>query len=1020
MKRKYFEELDTIGINTLAPRSTWMPYQDRTSALDMDREASKYYQSLNGDWRFKYYKHPAFVPDEVIETSYNDQDFNIMPVPSCWQMHGYDKAVYANVKYPIPVDRPHIPSENPVGVYRMNFDIDSQWKDRRTVLHFGGVCAAFVVYLNGEEIGYSEGSHMPSEFDVTEFVKEKDNLLLVKNFKWSTSTYLEDQDFWRLNGIFREVYLYSTSEVYTKDVFIRASLTDDYSDGSFEADIEIEADASSKVSYLASLYDAEKKLVFKSEGIFKSSKVTFGQTINCPNKWTAETPYLYVLVLEIQVDGKVVETSSYRVGFRRSEIVNGRLLLNGVSIVLKGTNRHDMNTDRGYAVTREDMLLDITLMKQHNINMLRTSHYPNDPYIYDLCDRMGMYVMDEADLETHGFILMNKLPFNGKEQAIEINNDPKWEKQFLDRAIKMVERDKNNPSIISWSLGNESAYGCNHDVMSKWIHSRDNSRFIHYESAGEKANVVDVISYMYPTVEIVNDEANRTDEDRPFFICEFMHAMGNSMGHPRDYWDIIHEDNRLIGGCIWEWADHGIRTHNDEGVEYFAYGGDMGDEPHDWKFCIDGSVYPDRTPHTGLIELKEAIAPVQVIEFDRPNMEMTVHNRYDFIDLSHLELVYEILRDGVVLGEGTIELPAIESHSKGLCRLPADIESIVDHKAEYHINLYFKYIAPTGWQVEAPVVHKCQFELTNRISYCSQVGMKDCKITIEETKNEISVLGEDFLVNFSKVYGVIDRYVYKGTSMLHEGPTENFWRAPTDNDEKGWVGRVDCDAGKWREAGLEMLWRNATDVSYSNKDNTFTFTVNARYGKPTKYLAYETKTSYVVSSDGAIKVTVVYRPTDQVDTLPRLGVTMQMAEGFEQVEWFGRGPHENYRDRKESALVGSYNASVDDLFENYVIPQENGNRTDTRWMKIANKSGLGFMYTSDKSFDYSVHRYTADDLYKAMHPYELKARKETVVNIDYAQSGIGNASCGRGILVLDKDAIKAENVTFEFCIIPFD
>lgn len=1032
MQRKYFEERDTIGINTLKPRSTWMPYQNRESALSMDREQSDWYRSLNGDWRFSYYKHPAYVPEDVEAADYSDTDWAMIPVPSCWQMHGYDQAVYANVKYPIPVDRPHIPAENPVGVYRMQFDMDASWSDRRTVLHFGGVCAAFVVYLNGEEVGYSEGSHMPSEFDITGLVRDKDNVLVVKNFKWSTSTYLEDQDFWRLNGIFREVYLYSTDKVYTTDVFVKASLSDDYIDGTFEADIEVSVESLDDLSYRAILVNSDGEEIFESTGIFDTSKITVLEKVIRPEKWTAETPNLYGLLVEILVDGVVIETSSYRVGFRKIEITGGKLLINGTSIVLIGTNRHDMNTDRGYAVSRDDMTLDITLMKQHNLNMLRTSHYPNDPYIYELCDTMGMYVMDEADLETHGFILANRLEFNGKEQAIEVNDDPAWQPLFVDRAEKMVERDKNCPSIISWSLGNESAYGPNHMAMANWIRERDDSRFIHYESAGEVKDVVDVISYMYPTVEMVNNEAIRTDEERPYFICEFMHAMGNSMGHPRDYWDIMFEDNRLIGGCIWEWADHGIRTTNNAGEEYFAYGGDFGDEPNDWKFCIDGSVYPDRTPHTGLIELKEAIAPVQVTDFDRDSLQMTINNRYDFIDLSHLELKYHILCGGVSVGEGTLEIPATEQHGKSTCSLPAEVKAFITSEEECHVNLYFMYKNPTDWQTDATVCHKCQFDLTNRVSYV-ETDVDDTVVTIaeltgdtdkpavmttEESRHSVTITGDDFKLVFDKVYGVIDSYEFKGVSMIHEGPTENFWRAPTDNDEKGWVGREDCDAGKWRKAGLEMLWRNVKGVSWDVEADKVTFEVAVRYGKPTMYLAYETTTTYVVTADGSIKQTVHYVPHDRVETLPRIGVTMKLNEGFEQVQWFGRGPHENYCDRKESALLGRYESSVDDLFENYVIPQENGNKTDTRWVKVTNDQGIGFMYTSDRTFDHSVQHYTANDLYKAMHPYELKRRDETVVNIDYAQSGIGNASCGRNILVLDKDAIHAEEVTFEFWMVP--
>lgn len=1018
MERKYYNQLDTIGVNTLPPRSTWMPYDDDQSAMAMDREASKWYQSLNGLWCFRFYKHPAYVPDEVIDTTYDHGVWDTIPVPSCWQMHGYDKPVYSNVKYAIPVEPPYIPSDNPVGCYRTTFDIASSWKTRRTVLHFGGVCAAFTVYLNGKEIGYSEGSHMPSEFDITDVIKATDNCLVVKVYKWSTSTYLEDQDFWRLNGIFREVYLYSTAHDYTLDVYSRASLTDDYRDGLLELDIDV-ITANADLTYSAVLYDQAEEKIVTLTGTFKEGKGTAKAVIKAPHKWTAETPYLYTLILTLEDKQQVIEISSYRVGFRKVDIQDAKLLINGQAVILKGVNRHDMHPERGYAVTREDMLRDVMLMKKHHINMVRTSHYPNDPYFYACCDAYGLYVMDEADLEMHGFIQLEHLSFNGKEQAVALNDDKQWEALFIDRVKKMVERDKNYPSIISWSLGNESGFGTNHVKMAQWIRTRDHSRFIHYESAGEVEGVVDVESYMYPSVEQVIEKAKQTHHKRPFFVCEFMHAMGNSMGNPREYWDVIHDDNRLIGGCIWEWADHGIHTINDKGEAYYAYGGDFGDEPNDLKFCIDGAVFPDRTPHTGLIELKEVIAPVQVKGFNQDTLEVFLENRYDFKDLSHAILDFDLLEEGMKIHCGSVELPKIEPHGKGSCTLPKNILSLIQNKSEYHVNLYVNHKNPEGWEKEAGPICSYQVALTDRVSHEAQSYTRIIEpLKVIDEKSCVTVIGTNFRITFDKAYGTLSKYVYKDKSLMHEGPVENLWRAATDNDERGWFLREDCVAGTWRSAGLDKLWRRVHSVHWENTKEGFVFTVHTQLGKPSMYPAYATTCTYNVTAGGKVSIRVHYMPKAVIDCLPRLGMTFQMPKGFDQVKWYGRGPHENYVDRKESALVGRYEGTVDDLFVNYIIPQENGNKTDTRWLTITNEEGVGLKVASHHLFEHSVHHYTADDLYQAKHSYDLKKREETIVNIDYGQCGIGNGSCGPRTRVLEKYMLKAEPCQFEFYMIP--
>ncbi|SHH51845.1 glycoside hydrolase family 2 TIM barrel-domain containing protein [Clostridium grantii] len=1016
MVKNYWKDLTILNRNTLKPHAAKISYDSVDNALKNERGFSSYFMSLNGDWKFSYYNHPAYVPEDYFAVNYDDSQWNTIPVPSCWQMHGYEIPVYTNVAYAIPVDEPNVPEENPVGCYRTTFNIPRDWKERRVVLHFGGVCSSFTVYVNGKEVGYSEGSHIPSEFDVTKYLVEKENLISVEVYKWCSGTYLEDQDFWRLNGIFREVYLYSTENNYIKDIHVNSLLKEDYIEGILDVTVDVEA-SNGSVEFL--LIDEQGNSIIEKSMEIVNGSVKIDEIIEAPAKWSAETPNLYKLIIcQINEDGKVIDIRKENIGFRKVEIKDSQLFINGVSVIIKGVNRHDTHPDRGYAVSRADMLQDIILMKQHNINTVRTSHYPNDPYWYELCDKLGLYVMDEADLETHGFVRNEKLKDNGRGQALVINNDERWEEAFVDRAIRMVERDKNHASIIFWSLGNESAYGKNHDAMAKWIKEKDSTRPIHYETALD-AKIVDVISVMYPSVDTIIEEGKRTDEERPYFICEFLHSMGNSMGNQQEYFDAIYKYKRLIGGCIWEWADHGIRQKTADGEEFFAYGGDFGDKPNDLKFCIDGMVYPDRQPHTGLIEYKQVIAPVKVEEIDSLKGKIKVINRYDFLSLSHIYLKWQLLRDAEVIKEGTINELNILPHESKEIQLPYEVEELQNEKCEYHLNTYFIYKEKAKWAQKDFLVYQNQIEVPVKCEAKKEVKISRELICVEN-KLEAVIKGTGFEIKFNKVYGTFDSYKINGTEMIHEGLVENFWRAPTDNDERGWIQRTDCDAGIWRQTGLDMLWRNVKKVSLNNSDTSVEISVEANFGKPAEYMAFETIVEYTILGNGEIKVKSTFIPKKQIDLIPRLGMTMQLKEGLENFEWFGRGPQESYVDKKESALVGVYSGTVDEQLENYIIPQENGNKTETRWASIVNANGVGLIFCAKDRFDVSVHHYTAKDLSEATHTYELKKRKETILNIDYAQTGIGNGSCGMDCGQLEKYKLKPVTKVLEFTIIPFD
>ena len=604
-----WENPQQLSRNREPAHATLYPFPDETAALSCDRMQSSYFKLLNGDWRFWYSAIGDQLPTRFEDPVFDDTGWACLPVPSNWQMHGYGKPHYTNVAYPYPVDPPHVPQENPVGIYRRTFTVPAAWAGQQIFLTFGGVDSAFYVWMNGRMLGYSQGAHMPSEFNITQYLHAGENTLVVQVYQWSDGSYLEDQDMWRLSGIFRDVYLTSTNDLHIHDVRVRTLLDADYTDATLGVQVTLKncsVQTPSGYRVVARLLSHDGIVVaqhdFPELSSLNSGEDTMPEmqiAVQRPHKWNAEEPYLYTLLITLADSaGKTLEVQSLRVGFRQVEVRAQQLLVNGVAIKLKGVDRHDTHPDLGHAVPYESMLQDITLMKQHNINTVRTSHYPNDPRWYDLCDQYGMYIVDEADLECHGFGITGDIN--------EISDDPAWEAAYVDRAERMVERDKNHACIIIWSLGNEAGYGRNHDAMAAWIRAHDPTRLIHYEGAFD-AKVVDIVSVMYPKVDYLIQQGSKTDDARPFFMCEYAHAMGNGPGNLKEYWEAIYAHPRLIGGCVWEWVDHGIRQHTSAGEEWFAYGGDFGDLPNDGNFCIDGLNFPDRIPHTGLTEYKKII-----------------------------------------------------------------------------------------------------------------------------------------------------------------------------------------------------------------------------------------------------------------------------------------------------------------------------------------------------------------------------------------------------------------------------
>jgi len=987
-----WENLRMLERNREPARATSVPYADQDTALAGERGLSPYFKLLNGHWQFHYAPSPAEAPRGFHEVEWPVAEWDVIPVPGNWQMLGYGRPIYTNVRYPFPVDPPHVPQENPVGSYRRDFDVPADWSDRRVFIVFEGVASAFYVWVNGHMVGYSQGAHLPSEFDVTAYVHEGNNVLAVQVYQWSDGSYLEDQDMWRLSGIFRDVYLLATPDVNLRDVRLRTRFDADLANAALDLQLDLKNHTAEPVQgyrVAARLLDAEGLEV--AQGALDAIALDADErrrfplevAVPAPRKWSAEEPNLYTLLLSlIAPDGATAAVERFAVGFREIALRDGRLLLNGVPITIQGVNRHDTHPDLGYAVSLESMLRDIALMKQHNINAVRTSHYPNDPRWYDLCDRFGLYVIDEADLETHGFGVIGNVS--------QLAKDPGWEAAFVDRARRLVERDKHHPSVIIWSLGNESGYGRNHDAMAAWIRNADPTRPIHYEQAGE-SEIVDIVSVMYPTVEALIKQGRRTDDARPFFMCEYAHAMGNGPGNLKEYWDAIRAHPRLLGGCIWEWVDHGLRQHTPAGEEWFAYGGDFGDEPNDGNFCIDGLNFPDRIPHTGLIEYKHIIQPAHVQPVDLRAGTISIHNRYDFLSLRHLAGAWRLSRDGDVVAQGDLPPLDVPPGSEMTTTLPYALPE-PEPGAEYWLDISFALSHDTRWARRGHVVATAQLQVpveTPPMPVIARSRMPP--IHLSETDDAITMLADDFRLVFDRRQGVISEWEYHGTPLVTSGPRFNAWRAPTDNDVH--------IAREWQAAGLDRLMHRVERAGVRRvEDHAVQVGVTCALAAPALARAFTCRYRYTIYATGDIVIETRVTPGKKLPTLPRLGLQMTLPGEFDRFAWYGRGPHENYVDRKESAPVGIYRGTVQEQFVPYIMPQENGNKTDVRWAALTNARGIGLIAVGMPGLEVSAHHYTTEDLTHARHTFDLVRRDETILNLDHRQAGLGSNSCGPGPL----------------------
>jgi beta-galactosidase len=986
-----WENPEVIGRNKEPGHCTLVPYPDTETALQCEREASPFYKSLNGKWKFNWVRKPSERPLDFYKSEYDVSGWDEIPVPSNWQMHGYGRPIYLNMRFPFPSNPPHIPhSYNPVGSYRREFTVPAGWDGRQVFIHFDGVKSAFYLWVNGQLLGYSQGSMTPAEFNITKYIRPGKNILAVEVYRWSDGSYLEDQDMWRLSGIYRNVYLFSSPSVHIRDFFVRCDLDKQYKDGivMIRPKLICFTDVDMKGwTVQAQLYDERKQPVFTeplskkalailNEQYPQRDNVKFAlleQKVSNPKKWSDELPNLYTLVLTLKdAKGKTIEAESCKVGFRKVEIKDGQLLINGRSIKLFGVNRHEHDPDHGRAIPLSRMLQDIKLLKQNNINAVRTSHYPDDPHWYDLCNQYGIYLIDEANLESHGL-------------KGYLSNVAEWHSAFVERAIRMVERDKNHPSIIFWSLGNETGCGPNHAAMAGWIKEYDPTRPIHYEGAAGKPTdyyYVDMISRMYARIPEIIRLATDPVDDRPMVLCEYAHAMGNSVGNLKEYWDAIRSHKRLIGGFIWDWADQGLRKTSTDGKQFWAYGGDYGDNPNDGNFCCNGLIQPDRKLNPSIYEVRKVYQRISVTPVELPAGRILIRNEYDFSNLNFVNILWELTADGKTIQKGKLSKLSLDPGKDKEISIPFE-EPKLQPGAEYWLKISFALADDAPWAARGHVAAWEQFKIPFDVPQAPSAEVAAMPpLKLQKSANALSVIGKDFELIVGKSSGVIESLKFGSKELIAEPLIPNFWRVPIDNDIGNNMPRR---LSVWRRAGQDRTVGKVESEQISPQVVRITVDATLSVGTDCKYTSVCT-----VFGSGDIIVDGSIEPSSELSrNMPRFGMQMAIPGEFYTMSWFGRGPNESYWDRKTGSAVGLYSGPVDEQFHPYVRPQETGNKTDVRWLALTNKEGVGLLAVGMPLLSASAWPFTMDDLEKARHNNELPRRKTITVNLDYKQMGVG-------------------------------
>lgn len=1005
------------------PHATMMAYPSAELARTQDRTRSPWFQTLNGDWKFQWSPDPMSRPAEFYKPEFNDTEWKLLPVPSNWQMHGYGVPVYTNIRYPWPQDpkaAPVVPREkNEVGSYRRTFTMPAEWKGREVYLHFEGVDSAFYVWVNGRRAGYSEDSRTPAEFNITPLLKPGENALAVEVYRFSDGSFVEDQDMWRMSGIFREVFLWSAAATHIRDFEVMTGLDAQYKDAVLRVKTEV---VNPGGSLTMELLDAEGKPAMP--GVTRAAAASMEMAINvpAPKKWTPETPYLYTLLLTLkQASGAVAEVIPQRVGFRKVEIKGGKLLVNGRAVLIKGVNRHEFDPDRGKVPTRAMMIRDITLMKQFNINAVRTSHYPNAPEWYDLCDQYGLWVIDEANIETHHY---------GNDRRNRLTNDPVWAEIYLDRVKRMVERDKNHASIISWSMGNESGDGLAGKLTYEWAKRRDASRVFHNEGSTSNDGLnADINSFMYPTAER-SEKLAAERKTMPLILCEYTHAMGNSNGGLKEYWDLFYKETNAQGAFVWDWTDQGIRQPVPAGYRdasgrgtFFAYGGWFEDKlglHNDNNFSMNGLVSADRKPRPGFHAIKYVYRYIHATDAASNGRSVTIKNWHDFVNAKDVaEGWWTLARNGHAVAKG--RLPELDLAPREEKRFDIPLPAMeLDPGDEYFLNLSFTLKDDTAWARRGHEVAWDQFPVAAPAKRPMRTAGEPLSVIDEGPRVWMS--GPRFSLMFDKVKGTLDNYFYKGRKLLERGPKPEFWRAWTDNDIGAWKA-----IGPWVEKRPGMnwpVWRVAGDgwqhgaVKVDRVDAT---TARIALSGPLPNGAAVTM-SYTVHGSGDVIVETEYTPGAGVRPfLPRFGTELIAAAGLERIEWYGRGPVETYADR-QFERIGVYSSTVAQEWVDYPRPQENGNKTGVRWVTLTDDSGFGLLAVSDAPLSVSARHSSKADMETANYAWQLPRRGETYLNLDMQQMGVGGVdSWSPNALPLEKYRIPGDrSYKFRYRLTPVE
>ena len=1005
---RYYENLNVLHENTMPARAYYIPASKRMDNLMEHREESDRMQLLNGTWKFQYYNSIYDIQESFFEKDYDTEKFDEIQVPSVWQMEGYDTHQYTNIRYPFPFDPPYVPQDIPCGAYAHTFVYHKDENAPKALLNFEGVDSCFYVWINGSYVGYSQVSHMTSEFDITDLLQDGENTIAVLVMKWCDGSYLEDQDKFRMSGIFRDVYILKRPEQAISDYYIKTKIDDLLA--TVELDVKFYSSANVKISI------EDKNGAVVAVGSIAEEGIAVLE-IASPELWNTENPYLYKLILE--TENEVIVD---HIALRKIEIKDQVIYLNGQKIKFRGVNRHDSDPVTGFTINPEQITTDLTLMKQHNFNAIRSSHYPNAPFFYEMCDKYGFMVIDEADIEAHGpFMIYRKedTDYNRFKRWNEmIADDPAWEEAIVDRVKLMVERDKNRFCIVMWSMGNESAYGCNFEKALEWTKNFDPDRITQYESARYRNydetydySNLDVYSRMYPALSEIQEYLDK-DGSKPFLLVEYCHSMGNGPGDFEDYFQMIQDNDKMCGGFVWEWCDHAIAHGTAEnGKTIYAYGGDHGEEIHDGNFCMDGLVYPDRTVHTGLLEYKNVYRPARVISYDKESGELVLHNYMDFDDLKdYVKISYELTQDGLVISKGILPEFSVAPHGEGKTNLKIN----VPENGKCYLKLIYHLKKELPLLDEDHILGFDEIEVSKEDTKCKLAEkwipktVVDSELQVNENDTQIHIKGREFAYTIDKRTALFTEMKFAGREYLNHPMELNIWRAPTDNDM--------YIKSEWKKAHYDKAYTRAYTTEVVQGKHGVKITSHASVVAETVQKILDVTITWKIEAAGKIDADIAVTKDDEFPDLPRFGVRMFLDKKLSAARYFGMGPQESYCDKHQAASHGLYQANVDDLHEDYIRPQENGSHYDCEYVEL-NNSRYGIVASAEKAFSFNASYYTQEELEKKTHNYELTESDSVVFCVDYALNGIGSNSCGP--VVLEQYRFDDVLFRFQFTLIPY-